>query len=54
MGKGTHDDPDRMTYQRVQIQEVSLTPVPRIYTAGLIGRGRQDEDPEATQTENTQ
>ena len=54
MGKGTHDDPDQMVYQRVQIQEVSLTPVPRIYTAGLIGRGRQAEDPEVTQTENTQ
>ena len=34
MKKGTGDDPDKMTYGRVQIQEVSLTPVPRIYTAG--------------------
>ena len=46
MGKGTGEDPDRMTYGRVQIQEVSLTPVPRIYTAGLIGRGRQVDGPD--------
>ena len=34
---GTHEKPDRMTYGAVRIVEVSLTPMPRIHTAGILG-----------------
>ena len=47
MGEGTREDPDRMMYEAVRIQELSLTPVPRLYTAGL-GR-RIGGDPAASQ-----
>ena len=35
MGEGTREKPDKLTYEAVRIMELSMTPVPRIYTAGL-------------------
>ena len=35
MGEGTREKPDKLTYEAVRLLEVSMTPVPRIYTAGL-------------------
>ena len=35
MGEGTREKPDLLIYQAVRVMEVSMTPVPRIYTAGL-------------------
>ena len=35
MGEGTREKPDKLTYEAVRIMEVSMTPVPRLYTAGL-------------------
>ena len=35
MGEGTRKKPDNLIYEAVRIMEVSMTPVPRLYTAGL-------------------
>ena len=35
MGEGTREKPDKLTYEAMRIVEVSMTPVPRLYTAGL-------------------
>ena len=35
--EGTQAKPDLMTYGAVRIVEVSLTPMPRIHTAGILG-----------------
>ena len=35
MGEGTREKPDKLTYEAVRVMEVSMTPVPRLYTAGL-------------------
>ena len=35
MGEGTREKPDLMTYEAVRLVEVSMTPMPRLYTAGL-------------------
>ena len=35
MGEGTREKPDKLTYEAMRIMEVSMTPVPRLYTAGL-------------------
>ena len=48
LGEGTREKPDQMTYGAVRINEVSLTPVPRIYTAG-IGRRLAGDPPPAEQ-----
>ena len=48
MNKGTKEKPDKMMFGAVQILETSLTPIPRIYTAGLLGPGKPmggDADP---------
>ena len=52
LGEGTREKPDLMTYGAVRIYEVSLTPVPRIYTAG-IGR-RVAGDPPPVEQETTE
>ena len=44
MGEGTREKPDRMTYEAVRIIELSVTPVPRIHTAGLGKRMGDDQD----------
>ena len=36
--KGTRADPDRVTYGRVRLQEVSLTPMPALSWCGLLRR----------------
>ena len=55
MNKGTREQPDKMLFGAVQILELSLTPMPRIYTAGLLGPGKpmggdssadKDEEPQ--------
>ena len=33
MGEGTREKPDKLQYEAVKIMEVSMTPVPRIYSA---------------------
>ena len=43
MRDGTYEKPDRLTYQRLQIREASLTPSPRNKNAGLLGKGKMIE-----------
>ena len=43
MGKGTREKPDRFTVGAIKILEVSLTPVPRLRRAGLLGSAKRDE-----------
>ena len=43
MGEGTREKPDKLTFEAVRIIEVSMTPVPRLYTAGIIARLGGDE-----------
>ena len=38
--EGTRKDPDRLTYGKVRLQEVSLTPIPALVRCGLTGRRR--------------
>ena len=52
MGDGTREKPDRMTFGAVRIVEYSLTPVPRIYTAGIKRRLDDGPDSEPQETEN--
>ena len=49
--KGTRDKPDKLVYNAVRIVEVSLTPVPRIYTAGLVPRDPGNDDESETEVE---
>ena len=38
MRDGTREKPDQLLFGAVQIEEISLTPMPRLYTAGLGAR----------------
>ena len=53
MGEGTRERPDKMIFGRVRVVEVSLTPVPRIYTAGLLGPGKELGEKPAEGMEDT-
>ena len=44
LGKGTRESPDKMRYGRVRISEVSMTPIPRIHTAGIVAPVKKMED----------
>lgn len=44
MQDGTAEKPDLMTFGRVRIIEVSVTPLPRLNTAGIIARLDIDDD----------
>ena len=56
MGEGTREKPDKLTYEAVRVMEVSMTPMPRIYTAGLtmpLKRGDDAADePDMTETQD--
>ena len=52
MQEGTAEKPDLMTFGRVRIIEVSVTPLPRINTAGIIAR--LDTDTDGDEVEDTQ
>lgn len=51
LGDGTREKPDLLTYEAVRIIEVSMTPVPRLYTAGIIARVGGDEPTAQEETE---
>lgn len=44
MRAGTREEPDLMTYGRIHVVEVSLTPVPALPGAGITGRAKPKED----------
>ena len=53
MAKGTAEKPDKLTYGRVRVVEVSLTPMPRLHTAGLLGPGkRMGDEPKPEDTDD--
>ena len=59
MGEGTREKPDKLTYEAVRIMEVSMTPVPRIYTAGLTmplkrGNDTGTDDDSGAETEGNE
>ena len=43
-GEGTRGKPDKLVYEAVRVMEVSMTPVPRIYTAGLTMPLKRGDD----------
>ena len=49
MAEGTGEKPDKMTYGKVRVVEVSLTPMPRIANAGIMAKigGEEPPDPPA-------
>ena len=42
MREGTFADPDEMVYGRISVFEVSLTPLPRLRSAGIVGMDTSD------------
>ena len=51
MGKGTREDPDQVVFGAIGIYEASLTPVPKIPTAGLLGPGKRIGEMEDSMSE---
>ena len=46
--EGTPEKPDIMRYGRMRLVEISLTPTPRILTAGILARIEPEEPPAGT------
>jgi len=46
LAEGTREKPDQLRFNAVDVQEVSLTPMPRIYTAGILSASKQGAQPE--------
>ena len=51
MGKGTREEPDQVVFGAIGIYEASLTPVPKIPTAGLLGLGKRIGDMEGSMSQ---